>query len=192
MLRALLLFLFYLALPGAAEAAGQSGMPQMQLGNPLLTAQVVWGAIIFALLYVVLRQFALPRVAEVLAARAKAIAANLETAREKKATADATAAELTVATLKARAEAQEAIAAAIAQAHREAAEAARAFNARLEAEMAEAEARIGATRAAAMGALHEIAGEIAALMVARLTGAAPDKGRIEEAVGRAVSARSPR
>ena len=67
-----------LLLPGVAHA---EGMPQLDFANPLTTSQVVWGAIIFALLYFVLSRFALPRVAEVIEQRAQHIAADLETAR---------------------------------------------------------------------------------------------------------------
>ncbi len=97
----------------APAAARAEGMPQLDFGNPLTTSQVVWGAIIFALLYVVLSRFALPRVAAVIEERARHIAADLETARASKTRADEAAQEVAEATARARAEAQAAINAAL-------------------------------------------------------------------------------
>ena len=74
-----------LLLPTAAKAAG---MPQLDFANPLTTSQVVWGAIIFAVLYIVLSRIALPKVGAVIEERARHIAADLETAQAAKARAD--------------------------------------------------------------------------------------------------------
>ena len=60
-------------------------MPQLDFANPLTTSQVVWGAIIFAVLYVLLSRIGLPKVGEVLEERARHIAADLETAQASKA-----------------------------------------------------------------------------------------------------------
>ena len=68
-----------LLLPPAAARA--EGMPQLDFANPLTTSQVVWGAIIFALLYVLLSRIGLPKVGAVLEERARHIAADLETAQ---------------------------------------------------------------------------------------------------------------
>ena len=56
-----------LARPLAAMAAG---MPQLDFSSPLTISQVVWGAIIFGVLYLMLSRAALPRVASVLHERA--------------------------------------------------------------------------------------------------------------------------
>ncbi len=93
-----------LLMPVVARAEG--GMPQLDFANPLTTSQVVWGAIIFAVLYIVLSRFALPRVASVIEERARHIAADLETARAARGRADAAAQEVADATARARAEAQ--------------------------------------------------------------------------------------
>ena len=74
-------------LPAAAMAAG--GMPQLDFQNPLTLSQVVWGAIIFVVLYILLSRFALPKVGEVLEERAAHIARDLEGARAAKSKADA-------------------------------------------------------------------------------------------------------
>src|ERR1700758_2184517 len=95
-----------LMFPAAAMAAG---MPQLDFANPLTTAQVVWGAIIFIVLYILLSRGGLPQVASVLEERAARISADLDAARAAKAKADADAAQSKAAYEQARAEAQTAI-----------------------------------------------------------------------------------
>ncbi|HUD62329.1 MAG TPA: F0F1 ATP synthase subunit B' [Acetobacteraceae bacterium] len=172
--------------PAAAQA---EGMPQLDFGNPLTTSQVVWGAIIFTLLYVVLSRFALPRVAAVIEERARHIAADLETARASKMRADEAAQEVAEATARARAEAQAAINAALDKAKQAGAVRIAALNERLEKQLQEAETQINAARAAAMSALREVATETAATVIARLTGAPADPERLNGAVGVALATR---
>ena len=96
-------------LPATAQA---KGMPQLDFANPLTISQIVWGAIIFVLFYLLLSRWALPKVATVVDARHASIAGDLETARSAKAEADAAVTELTEAVRRARAEAQAAVASA--------------------------------------------------------------------------------
>jgi F-type H+-transporting ATPase subunit b len=173
----------------APVAARAEGMPQLDFGNPLTTSQVVWGAIIFAVLYIVLSRVALPRVAEVLEERAQHIAADLETARASKTRADAAANEVAEATARARAEAQAAINAALDAAKQAGAVRIAALNERLEKQLQDAEAQISAARAAAMSALREVATETAATVIGRLTGAPADQQRLSGAVTAALAAR---
>jgi hypothetical protein len=63
------------------------------------------------------------------------------------------------------------------------------LNARLEAQLKAAEARINEARAAAMGALHQVATDTATTVIARLTGASPDPRRVDIAVAAALTAR---
>ena len=165
-------------------AAGpeKEGMPQLNFKSPLTVSQVVWGAIIFALLYVLLSRWALPKVGTVLIDRRSRIAGDLETARGSKAQADAAVAELTEATRRARSEAQASIAAATQKAKSEAATQAAVATERLDAQLAEAEGRIAAARAAGMGALRQVAAEAAIAVVTRLTGHAPDATLVDRAV----------
>ena len=165
-------------------AAGpeKEGMPQLNFKSPLTVSQVVWGAIIFVLLYVLLSRWALPKVGTVVEDRRARIAGDLETARASKAQADAAVAELTEATKRARAEAQSSIAAATQQAKAEAATQAATMNERLDAQLTEAEGRIATARGVAMGALRQVAGEAAIAVVTRLTGHAPDSTVIDRAV----------
>ncbi|WP_428488893.1 F0F1 ATP synthase subunit B' [Rhodopila sp.] len=173
-------------LPAAAWA---EGMPQLDFSTKLTLSQVVWGAIIFALLYHLLSRTGLPWVATVLEERATKIAKDLDEARAAKASADADMTEAEDATSKARAEAQAAINAALEEAQKAAAVQSEALNARLEERLKESETQIAAARASAMRALRQVATETAATVVTRLTGSTPDAARLNSAIGSVLAAR---
>jgi F-type H+-transporting ATPase subunit b len=174
----------------ARPAAAGEGMPQLAFGNPLLTAQVVWLAIIFFTLYLLLSRWALPQVSSLLEMRAATIGTDLDAARAAKLDADAAVAELTKATRDAHAGAQAEIAKAVADAKAAAdAENARQ-NAKLDAQLAEAEQRIGQARSAAMGALGQVATETAQAVVSRLTGGVIGRDAVDRAVADALAARA--
>jgi len=175
-----------LLLPAAAMA---EGMPQLDFTTPLTVSQVVWGAIIFVVLYLLLSRTALPQVASVLDERASSIAHDLDGARAAKAQADAGMTEAAQATAKARAEAQAAINAALEESKKAAATQSEALNARLEKQLQDSEAQIAQARASAMGALRQVATETAATVVTRLTGAAPDASRLDGVIRSALAAR---
>jgi F-type H+-transporting ATPase subunit b len=173
-------------LPAVAMAGG---MPQLDFANPLTTWQVYWGAAIFVVLYVLLSRVGLPKVGAVLQERAAHIAADLQAAQVQKTQADTAVAELTATIQRSRADAQAQINHAVDQAKGEAAAQAATLNARLEQQLQAAEARINEARAAAMSALHQVATDTATTMIARLTGTAPDSGRVDGAVAAALTAR---
>ena len=179
-----------LLLVGQAAPARAAGMPQLDFGNPLTIAQVVWLGIIFLALYLLLSRWALPQVASVLDQRAGVIAADLEAARLAKQQADAAVAELTRATREAHAGAQAQIAAAIASGKAAADAQAAELNARLDAQIAAAEQRIAAARTAALGALEQVAVETAQTVVARLIGAPLDPSLVPQAVAGVLAARA--
>jgi F-type H+-transporting ATPase subunit b len=181
----LLLFAFLL-LPSAAIA---KGMPQLDFTNPLTLRQLIWGAVIFIVFYLLASRSALPRVASVLEQRASHIARDLESAQQAKTRSDAAVAEVTAAIARARAEAHAAINAALDEAKAAAAKEAEALNARLERQLAEAEAQIAAAREQAMRALRQVATDTATTVITRLTGAAPDAARLDGAIGTALAAR---
>ncbi len=179
-----------LLLPSAVMAEEKKGMPQLDFANPLTISQVVWLAIIFFTLYLLLSRWALPQVASVLEARASRIAGDLDAAKTAKAKADAAVAELKIATAKAHAEVQAQVSAAVDAAKAEAATQTVAANTRLDVQLAAAEQRIAAARTAAMGALRDVATSTTADVVTRLTGASVDMQHIEQAVDRALAARA--
>ena len=175
-----------LTLPAAAMA---EGMPQLDFKTPLTISQVVWGAIIFVVLYIMLSRTGLPLVASVLEERATKIAKDLDEARAAKAQADDGMREADAATAKARAESQAAINAALDEAKTAATAQAEVLNTRLEKQLQESETQIAQARASAMSALRQVATETAATVVTRLTGKEPDAGRLDSAIGSALTAR---
>lgn len=178
-------------LASVAHAAEEKkgGMPQLHFDNPLTISQVVWGAILLIVLYLLLSRWALPQVGEVLEMRANRIRSDLEAAHSAKAAADTAVAELTDATRQAQATAQAEIASAVSAAKDAAAAQSATLNARLEAQLAEAESRIAAARGAAMGALRSVASDTATAVVTRLVGTPPASGAVDQAVDAALAAR---
>ena len=177
------------ALPLLPAGAYAAGMPQLDFSTPLTISQVVWGAIIFYVLYKVLQRAGLPKVAEVLEERAGHIHRDLEGAREAKAKADTGIAEAAAATAKARSEAQAAITSALEEAKKSAAAQSEILNAQLEVRLKEAETQIAQAQSAAMSALRQVATEAAGTVITRLTGVAPDSASLDRAVHAALSAR---
>lgn len=175
------------ALPTPARAA--EGMPQLDFSNPLTVGQAIWMLIIFLVLYLLVKNWGLPKVATVVEARNASILSDLEAARAAKTAGDAAMAEMEATTRKAHADAQREIADAVSAAKAQAAIRAAELNARLDAKMAEAEAQIGAARTAAMGALREVAGETTQLIMGRLLGTQADRASTDAAVAQVMAAR---
>lgn len=174
----------------AAPAHAEGGMPQLDFGNPLTQAQVVWLGLIFLALYLLLSRWALPQVGAVLEHRAGVIAADLDAARRAKGEADTAVAELTRATREAHAGAQAEIAEAVAVAKAKADAQAVELNAKLDAQIAGAEQRIAVARASALGALEQVATDTARVVVARLIGAPLDDADVSRAVAAVLAARA--
>nr|WP_321984805.1 hypothetical protein [uncultured Lichenicoccus sp.] len=173
-------------LAATASPARAAGMPQLDFRNPLTLWQVVWGAAIFLLLYLVLSRSALPRVASVLDARRSRIEGDLEAARSAKNGADRAIDEMRRARRKAAAEAQANIDRVLHDAREEAASRTREMNDRLEAEIAAAEAQLARERNRAMGALRTVAAETALLLVERVTGQPAGPGLVQTHVDTAL------
>jgi F-type H+-transporting ATPase subunit b len=173
--------------PVAAMAEG--GLPQLDFANKLTTYQVLWGVLIFAILYVLASRTALPKVEAVLEERARRIAGDLEGARDAKARADAGIQAAADATAKARSEAQAAINAALESSKQAAAAQSAVLNDRLDKQLKEAEGQIAAARGSALAALPGVATDTAIALVTRLTGAAPDAARLSGAISSAMAAR---
>ena len=144
--------------------------------------QIIWLAIVFGALYLLMSRLALPRVAGILEARAKTIANDLDTAHKARADADAASAaherQLAEARAKAQATAQETQArlAAESDARR------KTLEADLSAKLAAAEAQIAETKSRAMTNVDEIARDTAAAIVEHITGVPADRNRIATAV----------
>jgi F-type H+-transporting ATPase subunit b len=165
--------------------AGHNAFPPFQTEN--FPSQLVWLAITFGLLYVLMARVALPRIGSILAARSQRISDDLAAAQRLKEQSDAAhvAYEKSLADARTRAQG-------IASATREkqAAEA-DATNKRLEAELRErlaaAEKSIADRRTAAMGNVGAIASDTAGAIVEQLIGKRPAENEVAAAVSDALT-----
>jgi F-type H+-transporting ATPase subunit b len=149
-------------------------------------SQLVWLALTFIALYVLMSRVALPRVGSILEERRKRIEGDLSDAQRLKGDSDAAIAAHEKALADARARAQT-----LANETREKAAAAaerrrKELDAGLQARIAEAEKAIVATRTTAMANVRGIASEAAAAIVERLTGVPPAPQDVGEAVSTAL------
>ena len=177
----------------SAEPIGTVEVPASEHGRgfpPFNTetfaSQLLWLALIFVALYLLMSRIALPRVGSILEARRQHIKNDLDEAQRFKEASDAAIAAHEKALAEARARAQalandtRAKATAAADARR------KEVDAKLHARIAEAEKAIAGTRSAALANVRTIAGEAAAAIVERLTGAAPKTDEVGEAVSNAI------
>ncbi len=158
-------------------------MPQLVPSDWL--PQLIWLAITFGILYVLMAKVALPRVGEVLETRRNKIQSDLQTADElRRATEEAIAAY------------EQALAEAKQKAHAIAQEARDELNTeltsereKLEGDLSEkakaAEARIEEAKTSALKEVDSIATEVASDLVDKLIGVSPSKGETEKAVAAA-------
>ena len=168
------------AAPIAAHAA--SKLPQMDFSNPLTISQVIWMAIIMAVLYVMLRNWLLPQVADVLVERRTGLRRDLDAAQEARQSAEQAVAQLDRAIAEARAESERTVNAAMTEARARADADRAASTAALELELARAEREIANARADAMASLRPIADEVAAGLLERLTGRQADRAVLDRAL----------
>lgn len=172
----------------AAEIAGEAarhtqesgGLPQLNSDD--FAPQLVWLAIMFGLLYIIVARVAAPRVSEVLSDRQDRIKRDLEAAEDLKSETDAALAEYEKALGDARANAS-----AIAKDKRqELANETTAEKAKVEADLnaklQDAENRISATKTKALASVNDIAGDTAQAIVARLLGQSVDTDEINSAL----------
>lgn len=159
---------------------GHGGFPPFQAQH--FPSQLLWLALTFILLYVLMSRIALPRIGAIIADRSKRISDDLMAAQRFKEQSEAANAAYQKSLADARARAQ-----AIANETKEQQAAqAEAANKRLEAELHEklaaAEQSIAAMRSAAMSNVSGIAAETASAIVERLLGKAPPAADVTAAV----------
>jgi len=166
--------------------AGERGGKFPPFDSHTFPSQLLWLAVTFIALYLLMSRVALPRIGSILEARRRHIDSDLADAQRLKGESDAAIAAHDKALGEARAHAQSLAnerrqkAAAAAEARRKEAEA------KLGSRIAEAEKAIAATRSAAMTNVRAIASEAAGAIVERLTGVTPTSQEIAEAVGTAL------
>jgi len=158
-------------------------MPQLQI--PDFAPQLIWLAITFIGLYLLMARVALPRIGGIIEQRRDRIASDLDEAARLNEQTEQAIADYEAALAEARANAHQ-----IAQARREElkAEADKRqgeLDAQLSAKIAEAEKRIGAARDAAKAEIKVVAVDAAGEIVKELLGKAPAKRTITTAVNAA-------
>jgi F-type H+-transporting ATPase subunit b len=167
-------------------SAGTSDVPHAKVFPPLdpgtFVPQLVWLALSFGLLYVLLKRFALPRVGEVLEERRERIQRDLERAEKLKLEMEQALADYEKALAEARARAN-----AVAKDMRDGLDAeVDAERAKVDADIAhkvaDAEARIAQSKAKAMAGVSEIAVDTAGAIVAKLLGKEVSKDEVHRAL----------
>jgi F-type H+-transporting ATPase subunit b len=156
------------------------GFPPFQ--KDTFASQIIWLAITFGLLYLLMSRLALPRIGSILEQRQGRIDGDLAEAQRLKDQSDEALAVYHKALADARNRAQTM---ANEERLREAKEAEgrrKELDATLQARIAAAEAAIGERQATAMGSIHSIAAEAAAAIVERLIGRAPPAPAVVAAV----------
>lgn len=160
------------------EAKG--GMPQL---NPAdFSPQLIWLAISFILLLILMWKVALPRVSSVIEDREKRIQADLEKADRVKADADKVKAAYEKTLADARTKAQAELAAATQAIQADSGKRDAAFMSQLTQRTKTAEDAIGAAKAKAMGDVRSVAAEVAAAVIGKIAGAEAGAAEIAGAV----------
>ncbi len=159
---------------------GHGGFPPFQ--SETYASQLVWLAVAFVLLYVLMSKLALPRVAAIIESRQNKIEGDLADASGLKTQSDEAVAAYEKALADARARAQS-----IANETRDkqAAEAEtrrKALDDELNHKLIAAEKTIAATKQAAMSSVRGIAEDATRAIVERLTGSAPGEKAVADAV----------
>jgi len=164
-----------------SEVPAQHGFPPFESEH--FPSQLVWLAISFVLLYVLMSKIALPRIGSILAERNRLVSEDLAAAERLKEQSNAAHAAYEKALHDARNHAQTIASSTREQQAREA----EALHKRLEAQFhdrfAAAEQSIAKSRAVAMGSVRAIAGETASAIVERLIGQSPRQEEIAGALG---------
>jgi F-type H+-transporting ATPase subunit b len=159
---------FIVAAAAATHEEKSGGLPQL---NPAdFSPQLVWLAITFVILYLILAYVALPRIGEVIEERRDRVQRDLDAAERFKADTDAALAAyeqaLSEARSKASTMAKEVRDKLAADSDKERA----AVESQLAAKLAEAEGRIAATKSKALTSVDEIAADTASAVVSKLLG----------------------
>lgn len=163
-------------------------MPQLDLAT--FPTQLIWLAITFIVLYLVMQAVGLPRVGDVIAARRARIEGDLEKAQQLKNETEAVIAAYEKALTEARMQAQITLRETTEQLNAQSAERQRKVVEELGRETAAAERRISDAKQQALGSLREIAIEATREAAQKLTGVGLDSTRAASAVEQALRERS--
>jgi F-type H+-transporting ATPase subunit b len=155
-------------------------MPQLDLAT--FPTQLIWLAITFAALYLVMAYAGLPRLGGIIERRRARIADDLDKAQRMKVEAEAVIAAYEKALAEARAKAQAVLRETANQFSAEAAAQQKKLAERLAIELDAAEKRIEAAKTKALSGLRELAVDVARAASAKLSGREADSSHVAEAV----------
>jgi F-type H+-transporting ATPase subunit b len=159
-------------------------MPQFD--PTFFTTQLFWLFVTFALLYVLMSTFAMPKIGAVLEERQRKIDDNLDKAAQLKAEAEAAIALYEKALAESRAKAQGILRASGDEIAKQAEERQRQLGERLAQQVKAGEARINAAKDQALTHVRDIAVDVARTAVAKLTGVTHDDAKVATAVASAL------
>lgn len=164
----------------ASAPALAAGLPQ--LDTTKFFPQIIWLAISFAILYLLMVRVALPRIGAVLEERQYKIEDNLQKAETLKIDAEEAARAYEKSLAEARARAQEVIRSAREQSAAEAAKLLAEEHARLAGDIEAAEGRISQAKEKAVAGIREVSLEVAIATAEKLAGGIVDSKTIAAAV----------
>ena len=164
------------------EAPGGAKPPFPPFNKDTFASQLVWFAVFFIAIYVLLSRVAIPRIGGIIAARAERIAGDLGEAEKLKGQSDAALAAYEKSLADARERAQTLANQTRDRLNAQAGENRKRLEAELNAKLAAAENAIAATKSAAMANVRGIASEAAAAIVQRLIGTQPAAKTVDDAV----------
>jgi F-type H+-transporting ATPase subunit b len=156
------------------------GFPPFQAET--FASQLLWLAICFAALYLIVSKLALPRVGSIIAERRGKIAADLDEASRLKNAADEALAAYEKSVAEARGRAQAIAAERREKINAEAEKNRKGIEAQVQQRIAEAEKALLASKQAAMANVRAIAAEAAGAIVDRLIGVTPPEKAVSAAV----------
>lgn len=163
-------------------------MPQL---NPAaFIPQLFWLGVTFILLYILMRQVAIPHVAHVIENRRARLEGDLGRAADCRAQAEGVLAAYEKALASARADAQATLRQISEKMAAEAAERQHRLAAELAGKIAEAERRVAESKERALADIRSIAADVGGTMVEKLTGTRPGAAEMAEAVDGALSRRA--
>jgi F-type H+-transporting ATPase subunit b len=163
------------------------GKGQFPPFNPsTFASQLVWLAVAFVVLYVLMSRLALPRIGKIIENRENVIRDDLAEAERLKGQSDEAVAAYEKALADARNRAQAIAGETRDRQAREAEANRKVIEEQLNAKLAGAEKTIAATKAAAMGNVQTIAADAARAIVERLIGKAPDQKAVDAAVSSVI------
>src|SRR5215475_79997 len=164
--------------PGDAPHA--KVFPPLDAGT--FAAQLVWLALTFALLYVIMKRAVLPRVGEVIEERSDRIKRDLAQAEKLKADTEKALASYELALSDARAKAGAIVKSMREELADEVGKERNKVDAQIAAKLSEAERRIAETKSRALASVGDIASEVAGTIVTRLIGTEATKDEVKRAL----------